>query len=1184
MMKLTPNQKEAIDIHNHICVTAGAGSGKTTVLVDRYLNILNSIEDVYPDQIAAITFTEKAAAEMKGRIIEELCKPKYAEIRDRHLEKIHTAPISTFHAFCSRILKENPFQAGVPANFGVLEGIEKKLLLKQTIKDTLQEIATDTEDRHRKELERCLKSFTESQNLVDMLISLVDKRDVMKHLLDTVYSDSSIERLPTEWEQAFQDVLPSSVEIMEFIDCLQRIQSIARGKNADRVDILTSEFASLKEYNTSCPDVFSYLSEIAKLITTKENKIATRDFIGLRNDTTGYEYEIEFLVSVAKRIKEAPTVDCNDVDSDDFLLFSITRDLLTLYQRVLHEYQTAKLSQSKLDFADLQLYTRDLLKNNDRIRRKLLNQYKFYMVDEFQDTNELQYELVMLLTDDLKGGNLFVVGDPKQSIYGFRDADVRVFERTKEKIVSRGGKDIHLKENFRSLQNSVGFVNYLFGRLMGNEKENDFEVTYEPLNVGKTDKMDGVVEFILGQKDSEHANEFTLLAQHIKNIVNVWGEDSHNQQNIGDKGDSINYGDIAILIRARRHLPDIENALHLAGIPYLTSEGIGFYQRQEIYDIWNYLNFLNAPDENGLSLIGVLRGPAFGISDNELFEISLQKGDGFWLKTQNYVSQNSVNQADSQNYVSQNYVSQNYVRLQTAVSILNAQQKVAHRLPINQLILTVVNETGLIGTLKTGRKGEQRWANYQKLLDIARNFEAQENRRNLTDFIEYLDILITDEPREGDAPIEEGSDSVKIMTIHAAKGKEYPIVILPCLNRRGHYATEPFIEEKLGIGFSPLIPSQDYDQSEPEIVQLMKDTAKEKDEAEKKRLLYVATTRAENRLILSGTLNENGKTENTLKILHELLEINEGDEIKEISGRLEFYRDGKNIRSDFNLKIPIIRQLEVTTDDDHMSVDGKAVVSFPKHPIERLKPSEFESSYTVGELADFARCQLRYQLGNVLRVPPLEEGINAEDSSDLDLAIRRTLSRIKRRLDSAEIESQINNVLEDNPDIMNNITESAARSTLRRHIDNFLNADISVKMLSAESLSFNQQIHAMTNGHIISGRMDRIFQDQSGHWHIANFKTTDLHDTASCIPEMQLLAFLFFSSNPSENSVTITFFFTEKDDLEQLHFNRTELNDIMDFWHKQIRLLQKGENRKNLKHCYICPYADFQNLCIVNDS
>ncbi|MYB65551.1 AAA family ATPase, partial [Candidatus Poribacteria bacterium] len=907
-MNLTPNQTEALDINNHICVTAGAGSGKTTVLVDRYLNILKLRENVNPDQIAAITFTEKAAAEMKGRIIKELREPEYAHIRDRHLEKMHSAPISTFHAFCSRILRENPFQAGVPANFGVLETIEKKLLLKQTIKDTLQEIATDTEDRHREELERCLQSFTDSATLVEMLISLLDKRDVMKHLLDTVYSDSAIERLPTQWEKAYQSVLPSSAEIEKFIQCLNAVLQIARGKKKQQVGLLTTELAGLSTRDNAESDVQNILKEIAELITTKGNKIATDNFIGRNNDTSDLENEISFMVSLAIRIKEAPTVDCADVDSDDFLLLSVTRDLLTLYQRVLQEYQIAKLSQSKLDFADLQIYTRNLLKNNDKIRKKLLNQYKFYMVDEFQDTNELQYELVMLLTDELKQGNLFIVGDPKQSIYGFRDADVRVFEKTQEKIVSMGGKDIHLKENFRSLQNSVGFANYLFARLMGDEKENDFEVIYEPLNVGKTDNEEGVVEIILGQKDSDTANalniESTLLAQHIKHIVS-------NEQHNRDNSKPVKYGDIAILIRARRHLPDIENALHLAGIPYLTSGGIGFYQRQEIYDIWNYLNFLNAPDVNDLSLIGILRGPAFGISDNELFEISpLQKGEGFWLKTQNYNKKTD--------------------RLKTAVTILKEHHKVAHRLPVNQLILTIVNETGLIGTLKTGSKGEQRWANYQKLLAIARTFEAQENRPTLTDFIEYLDILITDEPREGDAPIEEDSNSVKIMTIHAAKGKEYPVVILPCLNRQGQGSREPFIDEKLGIGFKPLIPSQNYDQSSPEIVLLMKNIASTKDEAEKKRLLYVATTRAKNRLILSGTLKENGEAENTLKMLFQLLEINKEDKYKEISDTLNFYRNGENISKGFHLKIPIIKQLEVTS--DNVRVDGDSVVSFPKRP------------------------------------------------------------------------------------------------------------------------------------------------------------------------------------------------------------------------------------------------------------
>lgn len=1162
-IQLTPNQKEALNIENHICVTAGAGSGKTAVLVDRYLQILKQRSDVKPDQIVAISFTDKAAAEMKGRIIENLGEPENAEIRDKHLEEMYTAPISTIHSFCSRILRENPFQAAVPANFGILENIEKKLLLKQTIKDTLQEIATNTQDRHRTELKCCLESLLDREKLVDILTSMVDKREIIQHLLETVYTDSTEERLPKKWEKAFQGYLPSEAEVDEFIKCLTAVLQMSRGKNTGRVDFLISDFKLLQDLKASSPEVLIYLREISKLITTKANEIAKKDFIGNKNDISDYEDEVRFLVSVATRIKEAPDIDCDDVESDDYLLLSTTYDLLALYKRILEDYQKAKLSQSKLDFTDLQIKTRDLLKNNDGIRRKLLAQYKFYMIDEYQDTNELQYELVMLLTENLKSSNLFIVGDPKQSIYGFRDADVRVFEKTKQRIIENDGKDIKLTENFRSLQNSVGFVNYLFTELMGNEKESDFEVTYEPLNVAKLDNTEGVVEIILGQKDSEMANEYTLIAQHILNLVKGSEQNSGLDSKKADAKNSISYGDIAILIRARGHLPEIEHALHSAGIPYLTSGGIGFYQRQEIYDIWNYLNFLNAPNDNGVSLIGILRGPAFGISDTEIFEISLQKGKNFWFKARNYQRKTD--------------------RLSTAIEILDIHNDIAHRMPVNQLIHTVVNETGMIGTLKTGSKGEQRWANYEKLLDIARNFDADDNKQTLADFIEYLDVLITDEPREGDAPIEEGSDSIKIMTIHAAKGKEFPVVILPCLNRKGPNQQEPFIDENIGIGFSPLMQNQDYDKSAPQIVRMMKETAKAKDDAEKKRILYVATTRAEERLILSGTLNDKNNPEYTLKMLFEQLDISIEAEFTAISGSLYLYKDGKLDKQDFQLKIPIIKQLDSVSDEDSDSVETTEV-SQPEAPFEDLVPSEFKSSFTVDELANFARCPLRYQLENVLRLAPINGGMTKDDNSDLDTSIQVILSRVERRLNAVEIDNRIDRVLEKFPEITNDMTEQAVRKTIRQQVDNFLESELADNILNAFEPTFNQQIHAKVNGHIISGRFNKLFQDQSGNWHIIDFKTSHIIDPGSCQPEMQLLALLFLKRNPSETKVTITFYFTGMNEFVQICFNRTELQETIDSWHGRIKDMQKGAKRKNLEHCYTCPYADPGDQCIVKDS
>ena len=150
-------------------------------------------------------------------------------------------------------------------------------------------------------------------------------------------------------------------------------------------------------------------------------------------------------------------------------------------------------------------------------------------------------------------------------------------------------------------------------------------------------------------------------------------------------------------------------------------------------------------------------------------------------------------------------------------------------MPVNQLILTLVNETGMIGTLSAGKYGQQRWANYQKLLELARNFDGDENKQILPEFIEFLDTLITEEPQEGEAPVEVGSGAVQIMTIHAAKGKQFPIVFLPRLDRKGQTDMEPFIDETLGIGFSPLNPNKDYRKTEPEIVTHMKNKAIERE-------------------------------------------------------------------------------------------------------------------------------------------------------------------------------------------------------------------------------------------------------------------------------------------------------------------------------------------------------------------
>ena len=1152
-MQLTPSQEEALNIEKHVCVTAGAGSGKTTVLVERYLKILRE-GNVTPREIVAITFTNKAAAEMKDRIIERLSPQEGNEDLEQsnslqHFrDEMNSAHISTIHSFCASILREFPFQAHVPANFSIIQGIDQKLLLQKTLKETLRDIATNPDHSLRAELTRLLRRYGGQQKLADFFSDMINQRDVIEHLTQEIYSNSNDTEIHEALQQRIREQLMSTIDIPEFIRCLNAVMQVATGKSVKVVRDLTQELETVYSENPNSPEAPELLKHIAVPITIKNGNIAKSAFIGTKTDTTDIDTEINFLVSAAKKIKILPETSDNetdDVETDDDFLLSTTRDLFTLYTRILSNYDTAKLSQGTLNNDDLQLKTRDLLCNNEQIRQKLVERYQYFMVDEYQDTNELQYELVMLLTNELKDANLFIVGDPKQSIYGFRGADVRVFDKIQKKITNMGGEKISLTENFRSLRDPIRFANYFFDRLMGDGSENEFEVQYERLTQARQAHANGEIKILLGTHGNEAADEYKLIAQHIKNMKasaeTVWVR--------GENGEAlerpIQYDDIAILIRSRRHLPDIENALLAAGIPYLTTSGVGFYQRQEIYDIWNYLNFLSAPSKNDASLAAVLRGPAFGISDAELYEISLQKDGNFWKKTQNY-------QAKSNN-------------LKRAIHTLNKHDQFAHRMPVNQLIVTIVNETGLIGTLKTGIYGQQRLANYQKLLELARNFDGDENTQILPDFIEFLDILITEEPREGQAPVEASSAAVQIMTIHAAKGKEFPIVILPCLNRKGRTDTEPFIDETFGIGFSPLKPDDGYRKTEPSIIAHMKNRSREKEVAEKKRLFYVGTTRAEDRLILSGTLSEKGEAQEMLKWLDTHLDICGGEEdLPSLPFRLN-----------------VLRRLENSTSTDE-TLDDITPIEFPECLPPALEPTGISAAFSVTELANYARCPLRYQLENVLRIPTDDQREAGLDETDMDAAIRYTLARIRQPSNQENLDTLIQQACENFPEIM---TESTApEPILRKHANNFITSELGQTILSASETRPNQQVHADIAGHIIDGRFDRLFQDQAGHWQIVIYKTGDFQDSEAYHPEMELYSLLAHRRYPEQPTVTINIFLTEQDHYIQKHFSIAELQEATEQWQEKISDLQQGNYNKNTDHCCSCPYADLNGQCIITES
>ncbi len=1246
-MQFTQNQKKAHDLNRHISVTAGAGSGKTAVLVHRYIKILLET-DLHPSQVVAITFTRKAAAELKQRIVKELEERLQQEPGNAKLESIKTgmlsAQISTIHAFCARILREYPVEAGVDAGFSELQGIRQRLTLRDTIESTLREIADrPDEDEIRVKLVELLRIFGKSK-LEQHLSELVNQRETVDCLVHGLYNGTDSEVLE-HWRDYVQSELGQSLEnlfsIKDWLSCLNKVLKVATGTNASiilellgcifpQLAILTVisiflelaplilsedekiqkkdsleagvEIDTIKEevgflfrvanHFQSVPSItnasialelvgyiFPQLAmltviptvlEVAPLILTKGGKISKRDFLGPNTDIDSIKEEIDFLVPAANHFHSFASI-----TDDDELLIRVTRSLLAVYDEVQRAYEDHKIHAGQLDFDDLQIKVRDLLKQ-EPIHAQIAQRYPYIMVDEYQDTDQLQYEILDLLAvinentrkqrpSYSKLENLFIVGDQKQSIYGFRGADVRVFDRTREDIIdyqsilieqsvlveefawqeetleaSDAEKHgiLDLPDNFRLLRNLVGFVNLVFEPLM--KRRNEFEVTYQPLVQGRTTNYPGDVELLIGsegQADAElqyPADEYKLIAARIRHLVET-GETIWIDEGGGETPRPIRYGDIAILIRTRTRLPEIESALLNAKLPYKITGGIGFYQHQEIYDIGNYLQFLADPT-NDVALAGILRAPFFGVSDVELYEvIQPSSTTSFWQKVQDYVDRADKASASP---------------IDSAVRILQSHLEICHRIPPSELIREIVNDTGMVGVLAVGPNGAQRWANYEKLLGIAREFERL-GFVDLFDFLEQLDTLIEEEESEGQATTELTAEAVEIMTIHAAKGLEFPVVILPNLDRGFRYDREPFIDDRLGIGFRPANPQKNYNQSDPGATQLMQERAKSKTEAEEQRLFYVATTRARDRLILSGTADKWNNKTCWLNWVFAALEISkmppEGELLRPT--KIDVSSGEKPKQISFDLPIRIIKSLDTLDYVEEEAPSPSPSTEFPAVRIEPLIASAAGKIFSVAELTTYAHCPTRFYLHRQIQVPVLE------------------------------------------PDSEGTI------ETARKDINQFLDSKVREMVSNAAEVYRERHIQAEIGPYIVDGTVDRLFKDSRAGWQVISYETENINqeeigDPADYYkPQIELYSLLVHRLHPEQQVIPVTVCSADFANAYSVDITREKLQIIEDTWIERIEEIQdalssdvlgRGKFEKNSTHCPLCPYF-VDGECMVTE-
>ncbi|NWG28423.1 MAG: UvrD-helicase domain-containing protein [Ignavibacteriaceae bacterium] len=938
MNTLTPHQSKALNIEKSISLTANAGSGKTFVLAQRFLEIIvNSSTPL--NQVAAITFTEKAAGELYKRISEELNKlfitTADSELKHR-IEKVRkqlvSAKISTIHSFCIDLLKEFPVEATIDANFIPINEQKASELMDLSIESCLNQMLKEPENQQ--DVKLLIRLLGSKAILIRELSELIQKRKRVLQILDKLYPSDEKE-ISKKLFELFKSNVKSvfDYQLSEIISHLKTVNNQVL-KSTPKNELATEIKSYLKQLEIT-DDVIQtllVLKEISQKILTTEGSIRKKSYLGSPN-REDVQTSIDIIEIFFTDLDEIESIENHQVIEKELTKYNLA--LIRIFRNVLSVYEYKKSELGVLDFEDILLKTKSLLENQS-VRMSLSGKYKFLLVDEYQDTNEIQYEIFLPLVDDLKKGNLFIVGDEKQSIYRFRDAELQVFSKTKTDIREAEGDEalLTLPDSFRMAPAICFFVNSLFKNLFRESRLFFNEVSASDLVCARSDDFFGRVEILIA--DGEESNEAELVARKILSLKLEFSERLKK------------WSDIAILVRKRDAFSELQKAFIKFQIPFNIVGGTGFYQKQSINDIYNYFAFL-LNDKDDAALIGILRSPFFMISDVNLLELSDFEGDSYWEKLKSA----SLNKSSYWKAIQ---------------AKLDENKKLAARTGISVLLRKILKESDFIPIISSRLDGDQEISNLNKLISITNDFFNDEFN-TLYDFVTYLNNAISTTEDESQAKIEQGNQGVNILTIHQAKGLEYPAVFLfKCTDTTpsNKVKARSFSVDK-DFGILTKVPiNENYftNYVSAPVVGVYNLIEGKKETAELKRLLYVAATRAKDFLFITQT--DNGKT-NKSKSFASLISqgLNQdisGDKLF-LTGELAYLKKEKdkfiNVLKPVELEIPVIRSVEYQEkifETKVLSIEEKKIIS------SELKDSSKGEIISSTRFSTYSACPLKYNL------------------------------------------------------------------------------------------------------------------------------------------------------------------------------------------------------------------------------
>lgn len=891
MVNWTEKQEEAIyESGRNILVSAAAGSGKTAVLVERIIQkMLNREKPVDIDSLLVVTFTNAAAQEMRTRVGEALEEALVSNPSSHHLKKqlslLQRASISTLHSFCMEIVRQHAYLLDLDPRFRIANETEADHI-KQEVLEDLFEKWYGSEEINQAAFFDVVDRFSSDRNDVDveeLILSIYNF--AIQNPWPEIWLDQIVDQytIPEQWTEedipwleilkqevktefdAFQEELTTADAIIHesdgpylYAETIEKDKQLLQQalENIDtweklRVFVLENKFSNLKAHKAECNK-------------DKQDKVkALRDSYKDRWKKMQENWFKRDLASHVADMRE---------------LTPVIKQLAVLVKEFKERFTIQKKEKGLVDFSDLEHYCLELLIDDQSteyniipssVAQGLQKQYSELLVDEYQDTNLVQETIITMVSEQVGAGNMFMVGDVKQSIYRFRHAEPTLFINKYKRYVEEDsqGKRIDLSSNFRSREQVLVGVNYIFRQIL-NEKlgeinyDEEVELIYANQMYESLPLVESEPEFIIidenqaaetnqlpEQSEEDYVDletaqlEARIYAQKIKAWI---GGDGKEPFQVVDKATGkqrdIQYRDIVILMRAMSWAPTIVDEFKKQGIPIYAELAKGYFDAIEVKIMINYLKIIDNPRQD-VPLASVLRSPMVGLDEEELASVRLADQNGAYYDALTEYKSNG----DNKNIIH---------KINRFMDELELFRHAARQGALSELIWSIYRETGYYDYVGGMPGGKQRQANLRALYDRARGYETT-SFRGLFRFLRFIERMEENNDDLGAArALSEQEDVVRMTTIHKSKGLEFPVVIVGGMNREFNTKDTQgkfMLHKDLGFATKYIDPVKRI--MYPTLFyQAMKQEKKREMLAEEMRVLYVALTRAKEKLVMVGSV------------------------------------------------------------------------------------------------------------------------------------------------------------------------------------------------------------------------------------------------------------------------------------------------------------------------------------------